>query len=155
MAVLGPKIVIFFQKFLPHFAWHKFLTSNYLNFFQARYTRHCLMYICINASLHFLCIFSNEIPKSFRGPRAGTGPHTEKDSLRLHDTAVHRWQFRSVTIWAPPPLIKSWPGGMLKRHRFVRSLWELYRLVVSSITLGSQARSLNNCTCCMRVHLRQ
>ena len=33
-------------------------------------------------------------------------------------------------------------AAMLKRHQFVRSLWELYRLVVSSITWGSQAQPL-------------
>ena len=32
MAVLGPKIIIFFQKFKPRFARHKLLTYNYLNF---------------------------------------------------------------------------------------------------------------------------
>ena len=31
-------------------------------------------------------------------------------------------------------------AAMLKRHRFVQSLWALYRLVVSSITWGSQAQ---------------
>ena len=50
------------------------------------------------------CIFSNEIPKSFQGPKAGPGPHAEKG---LHDAAVHCWQFRPVMIWGPP-LIKSW-----------------------------------------------
>ena len=58
MAVLGPKIIIFFQNFLPRFTRHKLLTSNYLNFFQARYTHHCLMHICIHASLHFIFIGS-------------------------------------------------------------------------------------------------
>ena len=33
-------------------------------------------------------------------------------------------------------------AAMLKRHQFVRSLWALYRLVVSSITWGSQAQPL-------------
>ena len=33
-------------------------------------------------------------------------------------------------------------AAMLKRHRFVWSLWALYRLVVSSITWGSQAQPL-------------
>ena len=33
-------------------------------------------------------------------------------------------------------------AATLKRHRFVRSLWALYRLVVSSITWGSQAQPL-------------
>ena len=33
-------------------------------------------------------------------------------------------------------------AAMLKRHRFVQSLWALYRLVVSSITWGSQAQAL-------------
>ena len=61
MAVLGPKIIIFFQKFQPRFAWHKLLTSNYLNFFQARYTRHCFMHICIHASLHFIFIGSYKL----------------------------------------------------------------------------------------------
>ena len=34
-------------------------------------------------------------------------------------------------------------AAMLKRHQFVRSLWALYRLVVSSITWGSQAQPLS------------
>ena len=55
------------------------------------------------------CIFSNEIPKSFQGPKVGPGPHTEKGSLHSHDAAAHHRQFRPVTIWAPhqildPPL---------------------------------------------------
>ena len=33
-------------------------------------------------------------------------------------------------------------AAMLKRHQFVRSLWALYRLVVSSITWWSQAQPL-------------
>ena len=33
-------------------------------------------------------------------------------------------------------------AAMLKCHKFVRSLWALYRLVVSSITWGSQAQPL-------------
>ena len=33
-------------------------------------------------------------------------------------------------------------AAMLKRHQFVQSLWALYRLVVSSITWGSQAQPL-------------
>ena len=33
-------------------------------------------------------------------------------------------------------------AAMLKRHQFVRSLWALYRLVVSSIMWGSQAQPL-------------
>ena len=33
-------------------------------------------------------------------------------------------------------------AAMLKRHQFVQSLWALYRLVVSSITWGSQVQSL-------------
>ena len=33
-------------------------------------------------------------------------------------------------------------AAMLKRHQFVRALWALYRLVVSSITWGSQAQPL-------------
>ena len=33
-------------------------------------------------------------------------------------------------------------AAMLKHHQFVRSLWALYRLVVSSITWGSQAQPL-------------
>ena len=33
-------------------------------------------------------------------------------------------------------------AAMLKRHQFVQSLWALYRLVVSSITWGSQAQHL-------------
>ena len=40
-------------------------------------------------------------------------------------------------------------AAMLKRHQFVQSLWALYRLVVSSITCGSQAQPLlliYNCT---------
>ena len=61
MAVLGPKIIIFFQKFLPRFARHQLLTSNYLYFFQARYTRHCLMHICIHASPHFIFIASYKL----------------------------------------------------------------------------------------------
>ena len=35
-------------------------------------------------------------------------------------------------------------AAMLKRHQFVRSLWALYRLVVSSITWRSQAQPLLN-----------
>ena len=61
MAVLGPKIIICFQKFQPCFARHKLLTSNYLNFFQARYARHCLMHICIHASPHFIFIGSYKL----------------------------------------------------------------------------------------------
>ena len=61
MAVLGPKIIIFFQKFLPRFAQHNLLTSNYLNFFQAHYARHCLMHICIYTSLHFIFIGSYKL----------------------------------------------------------------------------------------------
>ena len=34
-------------------------------------------------------------------------------------------------------------AAMLKRHQFVWSLWALYRLVVSSITWGSQAQPLS------------
>ena len=48
------------------------------------------------------CIFSNETPKSFWGPKAGPRPHAEKGSLRSHNAAVHRRQFRTVTIWGPP-----------------------------------------------------
>ena len=33
-------------------------------------------------------------------------------------------------------------AAMLKHHQFVRSLWALYRLVVSSIMWGSQAQPL-------------
>ena len=33
-------------------------------------------------------------------------------------------------------------AAMLKRHQFVWSLWALYRLVVLSITWGSQAQPL-------------
>ena len=33
-------------------------------------------------------------------------------------------------------------AAMLKRHQFVQPLWALYRLVVSSITWGSQAQPL-------------
>ena len=33
-------------------------------------------------------------------------------------------------------------AAMLKRHQFVRSLWALYRLVVSSIMWGTQAQPL-------------
>ena len=33
-------------------------------------------------------------------------------------------------------------AAMLKSHQFVQSLWALYRLVVSSITWGSQAQPL-------------
>ena len=33
-------------------------------------------------------------------------------------------------------------AAMLKRHQVVRSLWALYRLVVSSITWGSQVQPL-------------
>ena len=33
-------------------------------------------------------------------------------------------------------------AAMLQRHQFVWSLWALYRLVVSSITWGSQAQPL-------------
>ena len=33
-------------------------------------------------------------------------------------------------------------AAMLKHHQFVWSLWALYRLVVSSITWGSQAQPL-------------
>ena len=33
-------------------------------------------------------------------------------------------------------------AAMLKRRIFVQSLWALYRLVVSSITWGSQAQPL-------------
>ena len=41
-------------------------------------------------------------------------------------------------------------AAMLKHHQFVRSLWALYRLVVPSITWGSQAQPLyylNNQLC--------
>ena len=48
-----------------------------------------------------------KIPKSFRSPKVGPGPHAEKGSLRSHDAAAHRQQFSPVTIWGPP-LIKSW-----------------------------------------------
>ena len=51
-------------------------------------------------------MFSNEISKSFQGPKVGSRPHAEKGSLCSNDTAAHCWQFRPVTIWAPP--IKSW-----------------------------------------------
>ena len=54
-------------------------------------------------------IFSNEIPKSFWGPKAGPGPHAEKGSLRSHDAAAHCRQFRPVTIWAPPDQILDLP----------------------------------------------
>ena len=54
-------------------------------------------------------IFSNEIPKSFWGPKAGSGPHDEKGSLRSHDAAAHCRQFRPVTIWGP----RSNPGSAL------------------------------------------
>ena len=49
-----------------------------------------------------------KIPKSFWGPKAGPRPHAENGSLRSHDTAVHRRQFRPVTIWGPP---RSNPGS--------------------------------------------
>ena len=62
MALLGPKIIICcFQKFKPYFAQHKLLTSNYLNFFQAHYTHHCLMHTCIHASVHFIFIGSHKL----------------------------------------------------------------------------------------------
>ena len=61
MAVLGPKIIIFFQKFYPRFTRHKLLTSNYLNFCQASYAHHCLMHICIHASVHFIFIGSYKL----------------------------------------------------------------------------------------------
>ena len=61
MAVLGPKIIFFFQKFLPCFAQHKLLTSNYLYFFQDHYACHCLMHICIHESLHFIFIGSYKL----------------------------------------------------------------------------------------------
>ena len=44
-------------------------------------------------------MFSNEIPKSFCGPKAGPGPHAEKGSLRSHDAAAHHRLSRS----GPPP----------------------------------------------------
>ena len=51
----------FFQKLYPHFVWHKLLTSNYLNFFQAHYTHHCLMHVCIHASVYFIFIGSHKL----------------------------------------------------------------------------------------------
>ena len=61
MAVLGPKIIIYFQKFYPRFTWHKLLTSNYLNFFQTHYTRNYLMHVCIHVSVHFIFIGSHKL----------------------------------------------------------------------------------------------
>ena len=55
------------------------------------------------------CIFSNEIPKSFQGPKAGPRPHTENGSLCSHDAAAHCRKFRPVTIWAPPDQILDPP----------------------------------------------
>ena len=34
-------------------------------------------------------IFSNEIPKSFWGPKVGPRPHAEKGLLCSHDAAAH------------------------------------------------------------------
>ena len=54
-------------------------------------------------------MFSNEIPKSFWGPKAGPRPHSKKGLLRSHDAAAHHQQFRPVTIWAPPDQILDLP----------------------------------------------
>ena len=55
MAVLGPKIIIFLQKFLPRFAWHKLLTFNYLHF--SRLATLAIV-LCIFASMHYFILFA-------------------------------------------------------------------------------------------------
>ena len=88
---------------------------------------------------------------ALRRPR----PHAEKGSLRSHNAAVHRRQFRTVTIWGPPldqildpPLLSE-----LHRHKTLKLLitvnyrcwycvtlglfeihgWHIYQLYYSSI----------------------
>ena len=55
MAVLGPKIIIFVQKFLPCFTRHKLLTSNYLNF--SRLTT-LIIDLCMYVSMYQFILFS-------------------------------------------------------------------------------------------------
>ena len=55
MALLGPKIIIFFQKFQPRFAQLKLLTSNYLNF--SRLATLTIV-LCIYVSMHHFILFS-------------------------------------------------------------------------------------------------
>ena len=49
-------------------------------------------------------------------------------------------------------------AAMLKRHQFVQCLWAMYRLVVSSITWGSQVQPLLinkiHFHCCFSRHLK-
>ena len=70
-----------------------------------------------------------KIPKSFQGPKAGPRPHAEKDSLRSHDAAAHHWQFRPVTIWAPP---RSNPGST--PGQYVQICWKMLGPIESYIT---------------------
>ena len=53
-----------------------------------------------------------KIAKSFWGPKVAPGSHIEKGSLRSHDAAAHRRQFRPVTIWVPPDQILDPPLPM-------------------------------------------
>ena len=69
------------------------------------------------------CIFSNEIPKSFWGPKVGPRPHAEKGSFHSHDAAAHRRQFRPVMIWGPP---RSNPGSAPDRGFPGEDLKQLY-----------------------------
>ena len=63
---------------------------------------------------------------------------------------VHKWSLNTsvcVQYWCIQKIHSTrgyamMGAAMLKRHQFVRSLWALYRLVVSSITWGSQAQPL-------------